>query len=157
MDKVRKKALKTGVDENLQRLDYVCPTCGMLIPLGAKRCPGCHAKRPQDAYERALAERSRKAAEAAQRTASTTIADRTTTILPSPKAPCYSSVGTTTNSCYATNAMQQLGVPKYYSVDEYGRVFEMPLSYKPLPVAGPVPIATPSKVVQTDVIPAGRR
>lgn len=152
MDKKQKWALKTGVDEYDNKLHYFCPNCGWDISLMHKKCPKCGAKRVKDAYQRAIAVRN-DALRAARKTA-VYVPDRTAEKLPAPKAPCFAAPGVEDayNSCYATNAMAQLGVPKFYSSDEYGRVFEMPVCYKSLPVAGPVPVPAPSKTIQVDAI-----
>ena len=152
MDQKKKWALKYGVDENDNKLYYFCPNCGWEISLMHKRCPKCGAKRAKDAYERSLQIRNEKMQ--TKRKASIYVPDRTAEKLPSPKAPCYSTPGVEDAyaSCYATNAMAQLGIPKFYSSDEYGRVFETPVCYKSLPVAGPVPVPIPSRTVQTDAI-----
>ncbi len=41
-----------------------------------------------------------------------------------------------------------LGLPKYSSVDEYGRIYNPLMTYGPQPHSGPVPIATPPQIVQ---------
>ncbi len=154
MKNIKKIALRTGVDENSCQLEYLCPKCHSIVPLGAKRCPNCDNKRPKDAYERAIEYRAYKIREKQAKIKQATPADYFAQKLPMPKAPCYSSpeAATQMRSCYATDAMQQLGIPKFYSSDEYGRVFEMPTCYKPLPVAGPVPVPAPSVVIQTSAI-----
>ena len=153
MNKAEKRALKTGVDDNDNRLHYECPKCGWDISLMHKRCPKCNNKRPKDAYARAL---NTQGQERYANSAPMTVyaPDRSATVIPLPKKPHY--VGTDIDdvirSTYATEELQILGIPKYYSVDEYGRVYEAPVSYRPLNNGGPVPIATPSKAIQTDSI-----
>jgi hypothetical protein len=153
MDKNIKRALKTGVDENDDRLHYYCPKCGWDIPLLSRRCPKCGAKRPADAYNRAVRLRD-EILEAQTRQTPDVYIDRSCMKIPAPKAPCYAAPGVdkAEESCYATDAMEQLGIPKFYTSDEYGRVFETPVCYKPLPFAGPVPVPAPSRTVQTDAI-----
>lgn len=138
MDKNIKRALKTGVDENNNKLSYYCPQCGWEISLMPKRCPKCGAKRPKDAYLRAT--ELRDAASSAN-VDNAVCADRSADRIPSPKAPCY-----------ATETMAQMRIPKYYTSDEYGRVFETPVCYKTLPGGGPVPVPKPSKNIQTEAI-----
>lgn len=41
-----------------------------------------------------------------------------------------------------------MGLPVYTSVDQYGRVFSPIMTYGPQPHAAPVPVATPSSMVQ---------
>lgn len=41
-----------------------------------------------------------------------------------------------------------MGLPLYTSVDQYGRVFSPIMTYGPQPNAAPVPVATPSSIVQ---------
>ncbi|MFA5450102.1 MAG: hypothetical protein WC292_06680 [Clostridia bacterium] len=41
-----------------------------------------------------------------------------------------------------------MGLPVYTSVDEYGRVYNPIINYGPQPHSAPVPIATPSSIVQ---------
>ena len=153
MDRAERRALKTGVDENDNRLHYECPKCGWNISLMHKRCPKCNNRRPKDAYGRAL--QTQEAERYAKRGPRTAYApDRGATVIPLPKKPHY--VGTDIDdvirSTYATEELGILGIPKYYSVDEYGRVYEAPVSYRPLNGGGPVPVATPSRAIQTESI-----
>ena len=106
MDKRIKRALKTGVDEDNNVLHYICPQCGWEISLMPKRCPKCGAKRPKDAYNRAIAMREEQAA--AQKEPTVYI-DRTAAKIPAPKAPCFAARGVeeVAKSCYATDAMAQ--------------------------------------------------
>lgn len=152
MDKRIKRALKTGVDERNNALYYGCPRCGWEIPLSAKKCPKCRQKRPADAYSRAVAER--KATVSDNNTKPAVFVDRSAVKLPAPKAPCFAAPGVedVRRSCYSSDAMMQLGIPRFYTSDEYGRVFETPVSYTTLPHAGPVPVARPSKTIQTSAI-----
>lgn len=152
MDKRIKRALKTGVDENNNTLYYACPVCGWEIPLSLKKCPKCRKKRPADAFIRAMKERKKNVSE--QNCTPAVYVDRSADVIPAPKAPCFAAPGVeeVKRSCYATDAMAQLGVPKFYSSDEYGRIFETPVCYKQLPHSGPVPVPVPSKVIQTDAI-----
>lgn len=53
-------------------------------------------------------------------------------------------------SGYAINSV--INLPNYQCTDEYGRVYQAQISYGPLPVCGPVPVATPSKIIQTQPI-----
>lgn len=151
MDKRIRRALKTGVDEDNNILHYYCPQCGWDISLMPKRCPKCGGKRPKDAYMRAITLRDASMAEPEP---ATVYVDRSCGKIPAPKAPCYASRGVedVIRSCYATDAMAQLGIPKYYTSDEYGRVYETPVSYTTLPGAGPIPIPKPSKTIQTEAI-----
>lgn len=151
MDKTVKRALKTGVDENNNKLSYYCPQCGWVISLMPKRCPKCGGKRPKDAYFRAIELRD---AASRQSELPDVYVDRSAGKIPAPKAPCYAARGVdeVIRSCYATDAMAQLGVPKYYTSDEYGRVYETPVCYKTLPGGGPIPVPKPSKVIQTEAI-----
>ena len=146
-----RKALRTGLDASYNPLNYVCPICGWEISLQAKRCPKCASKRPKDAYRRALSLRDQVLV---KNTRQTVYIDRSAQALPSAKAPCYASTGVqdVNSSCYATYQLEQLGIPKYYTTDEYGRVFETPVSYTSLPHAGPVPVPKPSKTIQTNSI-----
>ena len=153
MNKLEKRALKTGVDENDNRLHYDCPKCGWDISLMHKKCPKCGNKRPKDAYARAIGVREDEQSANAPRM-SAYMPDRSATVIPLPKKPHY--VGTDIDdvirATYATEELALMGIPKYYSVDEYGRVYEAPVSYRPLNGGGPVPIATPSKAIQTGSI-----
>ena len=160
MDKAKKKALKFGVDENFERLEYRCPKCGAVVPLSSKRCLNCHLRRPKDAYERAL--NLRMEAEAKNAPKKNPIVPGTVCKRPLPKGNCYAQSGAPAGcyvhpqpnpaSCYASAEMQRMGIPKFYSTDEYGRVFEMPVSYKPLGIGGPVPVPVPAQTVQTTPI-----
>lgn len=151
MDKKIKRALRTGVDDNNDALRYFCPQCGWTISLMHKKCPKCGAKRPKDAYTRAMS--ARAAAEQSANKAPKIYVDRSAGKIPAPKAPCYAAAGVDdlVRSCYATDAMAQLGIPKYYQSDEYGRIYETPVCYKPL-TNGPVPVPKPSGPVQTEAI-----
>ena len=161
--KEKKNALKTGVDSNFEPLEYRCPKCNDLIPLGAKRCPNCRCKRPKDAYERSLAVQAEvKSRRAEESRPKKTPVPGTVSKMPLPKPLCYAQAGAPANvpiypapsaaSCYAGPTFQQMGIPKFYSTDEYGRVFEMPVSYGPLGIGGPVPVPIPSRAVQTSPI-----
>lgn len=155
MNKYEKRALKTGVDASGNRLHYECPQCGWDISLMHKRCPKCNNKRPKNAYMRSLSAQEEELMARSGGAPMTAYApDRTATVIPLPKKPHY--VGTDINdvirSTYATEELQILGIPKYYSVDEYGRIYEAPVSYRTINNGGPVPIATPSKAIQTDSI-----
>ncbi len=160
MNKVKKKALRTGVDENFVRLEYSCPKCGNSISIAAKRCPFCRNKRPDNAYERSLQQQEeafmtsmpqRKAPQPG------TFSQR-----PLPKDACYAQAyapagcmvysAPSPSACYSSPDAERMYIPKFYSTDEYGRVFEMPVSYKPLGIGGPVPVPTPSQTVQTSPI-----
>lgn len=57
----------------------------------------------------------------------------------------------TANFAVVGNGMP-LGLPVYSSVDEYGRIFSPVMSYAPQPNSAPVPIATPSKIIQLSPI-----
>ena len=151
MDKKLKRALKTGVDEENNALHYYCPQCGWDISLMHKSCPKCGAKRPRDAYMRAM--EVRDAARMPKEESPRVYVDRSVGKIPAPKAPCYASEGVDelVRSCYATDAMAQLGIPKYYQSDEYGRIYETPVCYKPI-ANGPVPIPKPTKSIQTEAI-----
>ena len=160
MDKAKKEALKTGVDERNERLEYRCPNCGALIPLAMKRCSNCRKRRPKDAYERAL---SYKAEVALERTPiKKTPQPGTACKIPLPRPLCYAGPDAPANcsivpppipsTCYSNQDMYKLKIPKFYSTDEYGRVFEMPISYKPLGMGGPVPVPIPAQTVQTSPI-----
>ena len=154
MDKIEKRALKTGVDENGYRLHYVCPRCGWDIPLMPKRCPKCGAKRPKDAYPRALDTRTQEVAAAKQKELPRVYEDRFAQKIPAPKMPRFTSsdMDMVVRSTYATGIMGELGIPKYYTTDEYGRIYEAPVCYKPVGMGGPVPIAKPSKTIQTESV-----
>lgn len=149
-----KIALKTGVDENKFKLHYTCPVCGWDIGLVHKRCPRCNSKRPKNAYSLALAARNVDIQRRNPNLNEEVYVDRTAYVGPAPKVACYATVDPleAQNRAYATDELAKLGIPKYYSQDEYGRTFEMPISYKTLPYAGPVPIAKPSEVIQTEKI-----
>lgn len=153
MDKRVKRALKTGVDEYNNPLYYACSRCGWDIPLSAKRCPKCRLKRPKDAYVRAVSERLVKITDKHEVHKNVYI-DRSAAAIPAPKAPCFAAPGVeeVMKSCYSTDAMRLLGIPKFFSSDEYGRVYETPVCYKTLPHAGPVPVAVPSQTIQTSAI-----
>ena len=160
MDKAKKKAWKYGVDENFERLEYCCPKCGATVPLSAKRCLNCKGKRPKDAYERALSFRMEEEMKRAPKN-NNPIVPGTVCKRPLPKNPCYAQATAPYGcvepqpnpaSCYASPEMQRMGIPKFYSTDEYGRVFEMPVSYKPLGIGGPVPVPIPAQTVQTTPI-----
>lgn len=148
----KRRALRTGVDAEYNPLTYFCPKCGWEISLMAKRCSNCGARRVRDAYERATKLTEERIREETK--AEGAYIDRSADALPGPKAPCYGAPGTDdpSESCYATDALERLGIPKYYSSDEYGRVFETPVCYKPLPGAGPIPIPKPSSAIQTERI-----
>lgn len=163
MNKEKKNALKYGVGANYEPLEYRCPKCNALTPLGAKRCTNCHTKRPKDAYERSLslqAEETQRR-EALKRPVKQPVPG-TVCKMPLPKQLCYASADAPVGcyvhpapsvaSCYASPAMQKMAIPKFYSTDEYGRVFEMPVSYGPLGIGGPVPVPIPSKAGQTSPI-----
>jgi len=80
--------------------------------------------------------------------------------VPTPKSLCYATPYAYTgcypmpapSTCYASAEAERLGIPKFYSTDEYGRVFEMPVSYKTLGIGGPVPVPIPSQTIQTSPI-----
>ena len=150
LSKEEKRALMTGLDENNVRLNYTCPECGWTISLQATRCPKCGNKRPKDAYKLALF--ARNTAKMAK--SSVYAPDRTVKVTPIPKKPHYA--GVTINDAlrqtYATEELSIMGIPKYYSADEYGRVYEAPVSYQPINGGAPVPITTPTKVIQTESI-----
>lgn len=160
MDKAKKKALKFGVDGNFERLEYCCPKCGVVVPLSAKRCLNCRSKRPKDAYERAIGLKMEEEAKRAPKNGN--LVPGTVCKRPLPKKLCYANPCAPSGcriepqpnpaSCYASVEMQRMGIPKFYSTDEYGRVFEMPVSYKPLGVGGPVPVPVPAQTVQTTPI-----
>lgn len=154
MNKKEKWALKTGVDENDNRLHYECPKCGWDISLMHKRCPKCNSKRPKDAYMRSLSTRDEETFAKGGAPLTAYAPDRTAMVIPLPKKPHYvgTSIDDVIRSTYATEELAIMGIPKYYSVDEYGRVYEAPVSYRPINGGGPVPIATPSKAIQTDSI-----
>ena len=161
MDKVKKNALKFGVDENFERLEYRCPKCGMIVPLAAKRCTNCRCKRPKDAYESSLSYKAERLAAKAPGNKKTPVPG-TVSKIPLPKPLCYAGPDAPANctivpppvpsTCYASPEMQRMKIPKFYSTDEYGRVFEMPVSYKPLGIGGPVPVPIPAQTVQTSPI-----
>ncbi len=160
-DKMKKNALKLGVDENFERLEYNCPKCGALISLAAKRCPQCRNKRPADAYERSLdhkieEEAARRPSKGNQPVPGTVckrpIPKQLCYAQPTAPAGCYIEPAPSASACYASRDMERMAIPKFYSTDEYGRVFEMPVSYKPLGIGGPVPVPIPSQTVQTSPI-----
>ena len=55
-------------------------------------------------------------------------------------------------SCYANQPLAELGIPKYYTTDEYGRIYEAPVCYTTIGNGGPVPVPKPSQVVQTESV-----
>ena len=158
MDKAKKKALKYGVNENCERLDYCCPKCGFIIPLAAKRCPNCRKRRPADAYERSLSYQAEMEASRMPKVKNVPVPG-VVCKTPAPKSMCYASPYANAGcypvaapTCYASPEAERLGIPKFYSTDEYGRVFEMPVSYKTLGIGGPVPVPIPSQTIQTSPI-----
>ena len=159
MDKAKKNALRFGVNENCERLEYCCPKCGFIVPLAAKRCPNCRKRRPADAYESALAYRAEEEAKRMPKVKNVPVAG-TVCKVPTPKSLCYATPYAYTgcypmpapSTCYASAEAERLGIPKFYSTDEYGRVFEMPVSYKTLGIGGPVPVPIPSQTIQTSPI-----
>ncbi|MCR4660988.1 MAG: hypothetical protein K5765_03175 [Clostridia bacterium] len=152
--KAEKIALKYGVDENNLKLHYICPNCQWDIGLLYKRCPKCNNKRPKEAYSLALRMRDDEINRRNPQLNEEVYVDRTAQLGPTPKQACYATIDVeeANKRIYASEDLAKLGIPKFYSQDEYGRTFEMPVSYKPLPYAGPVPVAKPSVVVQTEKI-----
>ncbi len=136
MNKQKKTALSTGADNNGNPLYYYCTECGRLNLLNAKRCQGCNAKRPQDAFEHAVIHNNQLSAQ------NVSNVQRVASNSPTPVNPCYASPA---NGGAIT-------LPEYYSTDEYGRVFKTRVFYGSLPCAGPVPIPTPSKTIQVSSI-----
>ena len=66
------------------------------------------------------------------------MAQQSAPVMPMPQQGPYQVVG---------NGMP-MGLPVYTSVDQYGRVFSPIMTYGPQPHSAPVPVATPSSVVQ---------
>ncbi|NCA92746.1 hypothetical protein EOM82_05785 [bacterium] len=148
MNKQKKTAISTGADNNGNPMYYYCTECGRLNLLSAKRCLGCNAKRPQDAYEHAVMPNSN------QSTPDIGFVDRTVrNAAPKPANPCFAVPmpnGQFDKDTYINNGLNNL--PTYYSTDEYGRVFKSKVFYGSLPCAGPVPVPTPSKTIQVSTI-----
>ncbi len=154
MDKIEKRALKTGVDENNNKLYYECEYCGSKVALNNKRCCYCRKRRPVNAYAMALDFNQKERESLQNGRQRTVVADRSVVGAPQSKYPCYPGLGNSEvgAACYGSPMLEQMGIPKYYSMDEYGRVFEAPVCYKPVNGGNPVPIAKPSRVIQTDSI-----
>ena len=154
MDKIARKALKTGVDERNRRLYYVCPECGWTISLMPKRCPKCGKRRPKDAYDRAIACREEAIMEAKMKELPKVYADRRVDKVPQPNQPRFTSsnLDLVMKSCYANKPLAELGIPKYYTTDEYGRISEAPVCYTTIGNGGPVAIPKPTQTIQTESV-----
>lgn len=149
MRKEKKKILLTGMDSSGAKYFYYCPRCKTINAINEPRCSECGKKRPRNAFDMAHIERPQVTPQYGMDI------DRTVRgAYPTPPNPCFA-VPMPTNgnydpSTYMTNTA--MGLPTYYQTDEYGRVYRAKVSYGALPCAGPVPVATPSKHVQTSAI-----
>jgi len=151
----RSKALKLGIDNNGNPLYYSCERCHGINELHEKNCPHCGKKRRKDAYEQSLAMAQHKQqAESARYYVNRTAAN----CMPSQSRTGFScSLPTNGDFDPETYAHNQIhGVPDYYMTDEFGRVYKARVSYGPLKNPGPVPISTPSPVVQNAPIVVSR-
>lgn len=131
MKKLKKNALKGGVSGNNY---YICPSCGKQNALSAKYCAFCNTKKPTDIEAQEIATMPKQD--------SYGFRDRTViNAYPAPAQPYYAQP-------LQQSANPQGNLPDYYATDEYGRVFKAKVSYGALPCSGPVPIPTPTKIVQ---------
>ena len=150
MSKLKKTALKSGIDTDGTQLFYSCDKCGAVNYLNDKKCPLCKKKRRSDAYEQAMQSAKRPRTQQEQyyvdRTARACAPAPVSTAfaVPLPTDPAFDS------ATYTNNRLA--GLPEYFSTDEYGRVYKARVTYRSLPCAGPVPVPAPSEVVQTTAI-----
>lgn len=147
--KERKLIIQTGVDANGSKYFYYCRKCHSINPLHAVYCGHCGKKRPRDAFENAYIETVQP------KPIYGMDIDRTArNAYPAAPAPCFA-IPMPTNGNYDPEnyvANTLAGLPKYYQTDEFGRVYRAKVSYGALPCSYPVPVATPSKHVQTSAI-----
>lgn len=149
MDKVKKHVLATGVDEYGAKYSYFCPHCKCINPLNMQYCTKCGKKRPRKAYENAYVEQPKVTplyGEDIDRTARNAY--------PTAPNPCFAVPMPTNGNYDPANyvANYRMRIPDYYMTDEYGRIYKAKVSYGPMPCAAPVPVATPSKHIQTPSI-----
>lgn len=149
MNKEKKRILQTGTDSHGATYTYICPKCGTMNPLNATTCEYCGKKRPRDAYENAQVQVPKP-----EPVYGADIDRTVRNAYPTAPNPCFA-VPLPTNGkydpqTYMNNTMA--GLPVYYSTDEYGRVFRAKVTYGVLPCHYPVPVATPTKQIQTPAI-----
>ncbi|MGN1042596.1 MAG: hypothetical protein ACI4SK_03825 [Christensenellales bacterium] len=151
MNKVKKQALLTGEDSNGAKYYYYCKTCKTMNPLNVPVCSHCGKKRPRNAFEYVHVVQPAPAATQEYGRG----LDRTArNAYPAAPNPCFA-VPLPTNgnydpTTYANNSAANL--PTYYMTDEYGRVYRAKVTYGAMPCSAPVPVATPSKTIQTAAI-----
>ncbi len=71
---------------------------------------------------------------------------------PTPQQPNVAVIMPNTGNYQSYGAGTIIGIPRYQSVDEYGRVFHPPLMYGAQPCSSPIPVARPASIVQTTPI-----
>lgn len=130
MNKLKKNALKSGTGGNNY---YICSSCGRENALSASRCKFCKAIKPgaQEAFDSNYGYTDRTVKNA----------------YPTPTNPCFAHP-LQKNVGFVEQSSNFANLPDYYSTDEYGRVFKTNVTYGALPCSAPVPVPTPSKVVQ---------
>ncbi len=147
MNKIKKQVLATGIDNAGVKYFYACPKCRTLNPLNAGVCSHCGKKRPRNAFEYARKEQPVPVyGRDIDRTARNAY--------PAAPQPCFA-VPLPANANYhadnyVANGLQNL--PVYYATDEYGRVYRAKVKYGAMPCSAPVPVATPTKHIQTPQI-----
>lgn len=146
MNKIKKQILLTGEDAYGAKYYYYCKKCKTMNPLNVPNCSHCGEKRPRKAYEYAHVVAPAPVPEYGRDI------DRTArNCYPTAPQPCFA-VPMPTNGKYDPETYvrnSQLNLPTYYMTDEYGRVYRAKVSYGAMPCSAPVPVATPSKVIQT--------
>ncbi len=147
--KEKKRILQTGMDAQGATYTYICPKCGTMNPLNAEYCSYCDKKRPRDAFENSQVQVPQPEPLYGMDI------DRTArNAYPTAPNPCFAvpipQNGNYDPASYTANHLA--GLPVYYQTDEYGRVYKAKVSYGVLPCHYPVPVATPSKQVQTSAI-----
>ncbi len=149
MKKEKKQVLLTGQDSSGAKYFYYCKKCKTINPLNVPNCSHCGEKRPRNAYEYAHVVAPKAVPEYGHDI------DRTArNAYPTAPQPCFAvpmpGNGNYDPVTYARNS--QVNLPTYYMTDEYGRVYRARVSYGAMPVNAPVPVATPSKVIQNPTI-----